>query len=84
MTVRHEQEPAASIQPPVSDVARSTQGEPVLDPATDMWESCRRSPGTFEHWMKLIPHLEKAGEQAQGALKMAYEEFLATFPLCYG
>ena len=34
--------------------------------------------------MKLIPYLEKAGPDFRPALKLAYEEFLQYFPLCFG
>ena len=40
--------------------------------------------GIFDTWMKLITHLEAAGEPARAALRIAYEEFLVMFPLCYG
>ena len=65
------------------DAPRSPAGEPE-DPAHELWRKCRGSPGIFDHWMKLITHLEAAGEPARPALRMAYEEFLVMFPLCYG
>ena len=65
------------------DAPSSPAGEPE-DPAHELWRKCRGSPGIFDPWMKLITHLEAAGEPARAALRMAYEEFLAMFPLCYG
>jgi hypothetical protein len=35
------------------------------DPAHELWRICRGSPGIFNHWMKLITHLEAAGEPVQ-------------------
>lgn len=35
------------------------------DPAHELWRNCRGSPGIFDHWMKLITHLEAAGEPVQ-------------------
>jgi hypothetical protein len=34
--------------------------------------------------MQLIPYLEKAGPDFRPSLKLAYEEFLQYFPLCFG
>jgi predicted RNA polymerase sigma factor len=47
-----------------ADATRSPQGVPE-DPAHELWRNCRGSPGIFDHWMKLITHLEAAGEPVQ-------------------